>query len=304
MDYNAKIASVRGILETHNSRLPQNVKHIDIDAFLNKLLTNGGTTDEALAVASWDDIKNCGVPDILARQFAVIFRAANVNAGSSIPQNAIGGKYVTDVRAKRLTPAELVELYDPKDADSAVAVRLKELSKNQPFIVFNADGSVDKSACNKLLGELRYSFPPRETYTSNGGLPRQIYRVGERPDSLADVNPLFPSEILRPDGDCANIGRSWGSVNKDTRILIYLARKNHELKVNDLRDAISIHADAITDNSFMKIAAYCPKAALEFDQLASRGELPSLRVSRTTVANGTTTKADPFFSGRSMSKRF
>lgn len=285
MSYDAKIASARGVLETHNSRLSNKSAVINIDQFFTALQDKGGTTEEGLAAANWDDIRACGVPDILARQIASIFRSNEAAATAT--------KYVSEKHAKRLTPPELVELYDPKEADSPIATRLKEIAGDKPFVVFNDDGSVDKKATLKLLTELREGHPPREMYL-DGGLPREIYTVGQRPDNFVEINPLFPQETLRPGAECANIGKSWASVSLETRQLIYLARKNGELRVTDLRDAISVHSDAIMDGGFNKIATYCPKAALEYSHLKFKGELPSLRA---TLSAGSR-RNDPFYGSR------
>ena len=268
MLYDAIIASVRSVLETHNSRATNPAHKVDIDSFFNKLSEQGGTTEEALAAASWEDIRKCNVPDILARQICSILRKSPID-------NSTSSKYISTKGAERLDIADLVAVYDPRDPENPVGKRLSSLSKGKPFIVFLDDGSVDKTASLKLLNELRDGLPPRDKYVVDG-LPREVYVVGQRPDNYAEVNPLFPNDVLRS-GECININKSWSPVSLATRQLIYLGRKNGELKVNGLKDAISIHADAISDNGFKTIASYAPKAAIEFKRLQDLGTLPAMK---------------------------
>lgn len=270
MNYDAMLASARGILETHNSRVSNENQKIDIDGFFKKLTEAGGTTEDGLAAAPWEALKGMGLPELLARQVAnSVFRKEAGNSSSS--------RYVSDKHAHRLTPPELVELYDPRDSDSSITKRLREISKDQPFVVFNDDGTVNKKATLQLLQELRDGLPPREKYVLDG-LPVEIYKVGQRVDNFAEVNPLFPNDVLRS-GECININKSWASVPLATRQLVYLARKTGEIAVNSLKDAINVHADAVTDNGFKAIAAYSPKAALEFKRLSDLGTgLPPMKV--------------------------
>ena len=295
-----KITAARSILEQFNSASPSNA--IDIDKFVNDLTAAGGVSDDTLALLNWDDLKAMGLPLLIAKQVAYSFRK-NETKTEVAKQGTVGPAYYNERQAARMTPQQLVGSYDPRDKDSQVAKRLKEMSGGKRFVVFNTDDSVDVVVTLKLLTELRDNFPERERYNDGKSLPRQVYSVGERPDALAEVNPLFPAEILRPGGEDANIGRSWASVPLKTKQLIYLARQNGELKVNDLRDAVQIHAEAIVDDGFNKIAAYCPNAATEFAEKEKRGELPSLKTAM-PGSNSKSARQDPFFGGGSPHKRY
>ncbi len=268
MLYDAIIASVRSILETHNSRATNPEHKVDIDKFFERLSEQGGTTEEALASASWEDIKKCLVPDILARQICGVLRKSPFD-------NSTSSKYISPKGADKLEIPDLVSVYDARDPENPVGKRLNSLSKGKPFIVFLDDGSVDKAASLKLLNELRDGLPPRDKYIVDG-LPREVYAVGQRPDNYAEINPLFPSDVLRS-GECININKSWSSVPLATRQLVYVGRNIGELKINGLKDAIDIHADAILDDGFKKIAAYAPKAALEFRRMQDLGTLPPMK---------------------------
>lgn len=282
MSYDSKIAAVRSLLEQHNSQVSDESQKIEIDDFFDCLKSQGGTTEDALRASTWEDIENCKIPRILARQIASIFRSKDEKEESQ--------GYVKPSKAKAMSNRQLIEAYNPTEPDNPVAKELVRRAKGNQFLVI-IDGKVKVSESEDLLAELKLGHEPRETYFVDG-VPRPVYKVGERPDNLVDVNPLFPNEVLRPHGDCVNINKSWQSIPMETRQLIFLARENGELRINDLRDAVGIHADAIMDNGFTRIAAYAPKAHQEFIELKERNELPSLK--RRLGEMSDSTPNDPF----------
>ena len=73
-EYNDQIAS---------TPLPVEVKPrkpIDSEKFVEKIVMYGGVADELLRQCSWEDLEHCGLPRLLARKVAGVFRATDVPA--------------------------------------------------------------------------------------------------------------------------------------------------------------------------------------------------------------------------------
>ena len=294
MSYKDKIEAARSLLEQHNSGITD-VKHqFDIEKFFSKLIAVGGTTDEALSECKWEDLETCGLPRLLCRKVAEIFRGTDDKKKRLVS--------VKESQAKALPVAELIEYYDPKESDNAVAKVLEEKSKGKQFIVFNDDGSVNIEASLMLLNEIREGHSPRDFYSING-IPRQVYVVGGRPDKLADINPLFPSEVLRPDGTCSQTGRSWQSAEKETKQIVFLARTySKEISIDKLSNAHDIMDIAVSDNGLDRIRQRCPKAAIRLAELKAQDSEPSLRK---PIGQATGSKSnDPFHQSTSSHIRY
>ncbi len=293
MSYEDKIQSARELIDSHNSseNLPEN-KKIDFEEFLKYLQSDGGTTEAALKMCSWEDLVGYWpgkLPRLLSRMIAEVFRK------SSEEKDKEGTSWAVSPRkAEKLTPAQLVVAFDPNEADSHVGARLKTLSNNQPFLVFTSDGSVDTVSSVILLDEIRKGWKPREFY-EDGGIVTGVYAVGDGPSRLADQNPLWTQEILRPDGTCSQTGRSWKPVQLVVRQIIFLARqKTSEIVINSVQDAHNIIDMAISDNADTKLCQRCPKASKLFEELRQTGSIPSLRVPLNGSKQGKSN--DPFFS--------
>jgi len=308
MSYDARIAQARSVLEAHNSKVTNPAYQVNIEDFFDKLAAKGGTTEEGLSAATWETLGQCGCPEILARHIANdIFRKrsyANDNYGAAT-LGSTGPAYVGEKRAKHMTPSELLQNYDPKDPDSAVATRLAQLSRNQPFIVHNRDNSINQAASLKLLDELRDNFPPRDVYSLGDNRPPvRTYKIGDAPNKMADQNPLFPHEPLRPDGTCSHTQHSWMSVPIELRRLIFVARtETQEIVVNAIKDAIDVIEIAISDKAEEKLMRRYPRAGMWLEEMQSRGEpLPTLRIALGGVVRSKKDN-DPFF-GATKHKSF
>ena len=83
----------------------------------------GGSSEEALKAASWEDLQDCGLPKIMARRLSYVFRQ------DSLEDQGGGSAYISPKKVHSLSRKELVERYDPKDAKSPVGKKLKDLSK-------------------------------------------------------------------------------------------------------------------------------------------------------------------------------
>lgn len=72
-DYNTKLEAME---------LPSGVKRpklIDDEKFIERLATIGGVSDELIRQCTWEELENCGLPRLLARDVAKVFRANHVD---------------------------------------------------------------------------------------------------------------------------------------------------------------------------------------------------------------------------------
>ena len=142
MSYDQKIQSARKVIEEHNSNADS---QISFDEFTKKLRDLGGSSEEALKAASWEDLQDCGLPKIMARRLTFLFRQDS-NGGDG--KSSI---YISDKKASMLSPKELVERYNPKDVKNPVGKRLKSLSDGKAFIIFDDNGKVIVEESVKIL---------------------------------------------------------------------------------------------------------------------------------------------------------
>lgn len=265
-----RLSSAREILEAHNkaSDAP-----IDVDAFFAKLKQMGGTTEVALAEATWEDLQECSAPRILARQIAQVFRDEEKKEEADGHTHIVIDDSDPVKRAQRLSPKELIAEYDPKQPRNPFGERLKTLSEGKRFLVFNDDGTVNAEESVKLFDELE-DFEERETATVDGK-PRKVYRVGDRPGRTADEHPLYPGVALRAGGrseaDC-----NWGEIPLKTRQVYRLAVEVGELNPAEFREA-DLHMEATTRTEEEILRLY-RKAAVRWQELDSIGKLPPLKV--------------------------
>jgi hypothetical protein len=266
MTLNSKLAGARAILEAHNNS--SSTKSVDIEAFFTNLSNMGGSSEDTLSAASWEDLEECGAPRILARRIATLFRGEQQQTAGI--QKVILEDNDPEKLAKAMTPAQLLDVYDPKQLKTPVAERLKFHSEGKKFIVFNDDDTINKEISLKLLSELD-DHGEMQTFVTPDGDVRPTYAVGERPDQIANEHPLFPGVALR--NGVSTIGCDWDKVDWKTKKTLYLAvtetleidmSKMHELDVYNL---------ATTG----MIGRRCIEAAKLYKEREALGNLPSLR---------------------------
>jgi len=146
-----RLSRARTILEAHNR---QSSTPIDIDSFFLKLSDMGGTTEESLSEATWEDLQECGAPRILARKIASEFRNDEKEDDYKPFQKVIIEDNDPVKRALRLTPGELISEYNPQYPKNPISGRLKALSEGRRFIVFQEDNKIDILASLQLFDEL------------------------------------------------------------------------------------------------------------------------------------------------------
>jgi len=296
MSYDQKIESARGIIEQFNE---SSSKKIDIDQFFEDLKALGGTTNSAIKMCSWEDLGDCGtqkddksvskgIPRLIARQVAFVFRTDLSKEKQP--------KVITEKKALRLSNRELLEAYDPRDPESPVAKRLKQLSKGQPCIVFeNQTNKVHIKASLECLEDLLDDNEPLPHYLVEG-IPHKIYKVGLRPNKTVPENPLFPGHALRgSEAVCHKTTRSWASVPQRARIVLRLALSTGELKINqvgDVHNTLDLVVGKEETQAIQTISSRFPQATLRYAELEVSGNLPTLIIVRNGKAKP---KQDPFY---------
>ena len=86
--YSDKLWAACQLIKEYNDQaastpLPVEVKSrktIDSEKFVEKVVVYGGVADELLRQCSWEDLEHCGLPRLLARKVAAVFRATDVPA--------------------------------------------------------------------------------------------------------------------------------------------------------------------------------------------------------------------------------
>jgi len=84
--YSDKLWKACRLIKEYNVKLSEMVlpagvkapKPIDDERFIEKLVKLGGVADELIRQCSWEELENCGLPRLLARDVCKIFRADEV----------------------------------------------------------------------------------------------------------------------------------------------------------------------------------------------------------------------------------
>jgi hypothetical protein len=287
MSYETRIQAALAVVAEHNTALgvtnpdPTTQGYVNPDDFIAAIKAVGGTSEERLAQLSHEDIievlpdVNVGgklvKPRILAKAVAAVFRSkATEDPTKTDEKRPISGK-----KAEKMTVRELVENFDAEDYTNAVGVRLSEISKGQPFIVYVSGRTLDVEATHKLLLEIKQGYPGREDVDVNG-FPTKVYRIGELPENFADENPLYRGRPLRPDGTCDQTGRSWEGVPMNVRQLVRLAADT-ELVVT-IETAHNVLDMVMGNDPFKKLAARYRTPHVKFGELQKTGNLPRLKI--------------------------
>ena len=293
-----RLTRARIILEAHNKAASEpnhtwNVSvDVDIDAFFAKLRDMGGTTEELLAEATWEDLQTCGLPRILARKIAGEFRDEDKNEHEPLQKVIIEDNDPVK-QAQRLTPGELIAEYNPQYPKNPIGERLKQLAEGRKFLIFqsNDNATINVIASQQLFDELD-DYGERDNFTV-GGIPRKVYKVGDRPGRSVDEHPLFPGTPLRTNG-CSEADCNWGTIPLKIRQIYLLAIESGELSVSKFQvpssksipyhtkfqvgyREVDLHNEAATRNE-EEICRLYRKAAVKWQELESIGKLPSLKV--------------------------
>lgn len=281
MSYDDKMGQIRALIEQFNAALDE-ADRLAVDEILKKIKKAGAVNEETLQSATWEDFEKAGLPRILARRVAELARVTQ-------PGEA---KFVTSKRAERMTLNELVEAYNPDEAiEGPVTTRLKSYSSGKRCLVLNDDNTVDVETTVALLTEVSRGYAEREVYETKAGKLRVPLRFGDKTDAIADENPVFRGEALRPDGTCQRTNLSWAEVPLEVRQLVYLVAIDPSLSPIASPDiAMKLH-DYATEGKLQK---RYQSIAAKLAELEKLGKAPALKVSMRPVAAG---KNDPFAGG-------
>lgn len=293
MSYDQKIQYARQIIDAHNENVEEK---IFFDDFMAKLTAKdmGGTSEEALKACSWEDLQSCGLPKLMARSLAKYFRQGESSGSTK-------SAYVSERKAASLSFKELLERYSPRDSKSKVAKRLKELSEGKPCIVFDDNNKIIIDVSFRLLEDIVEGLPLVTTAFVGEGdkqKPRDVFKIGERPDFYAVENPLYPSEILRSGESCSHTGRSWAGISNDVRQLLWIAiEKTSELLIDSPSDAIDVLDRVVKKECTLdSLRSRYPSASKVYDEASKMGVLPrlSLRVGYTKISADNRRGNNPF----------
>jgi len=265
LENSTKVKAAGLLIQSFNDAGGPEINQANFVANLKKL----GAHDEAsLSECTWEDLQECGLPRLLARKVATIFRH----------EEPKGPRYVSERTAETMPITDLVTAYDP-DTDNTVSRRLKLLAKDKAVVIFNPDGTVDVSSTVALINEVKMNFGAREMVTIGMRVVKPC-KIGVNPTRLVDVNPLFPSQPLRPDGTCSITNRSWNDAGRTARQLIYLAvTDTREIQVVEGRPA-DAHTwiDLALESNTTRLCQRLPKAVMLLEELVNTGQAPTLKV--------------------------
>lgn len=293
MSHADKLAQAHALIDAHNANLPVGEGRISSESFESKLKKLGGTTEDALRECTWEDLEECGLPRILARKVATLFRAKTSTLAEedlSIDPNVVA----------RMTAAQLLSHFDRKEPDSPVGKRLHELSKGRRFIILTDAGTINVQASVNELEQLRRGYTERE-FVRIGDGDYRTFRVNDRKAEMADENPIYRNRPLRPNGDCDQTNRSWLGVSDVVRALVYLGvNVTGEIKVRDIDDAHSVLDKAVSADAEKLLRQRYTKTALKYDELKETGDLPKLKI----VLSASQVRNDPFYSAGAGHRTF
>lgn len=277
-----KLGRVLALIQEHNNRVEDKSDAIDVGEFQRKLKKLGGTTEEALAECKWEDLESCGLPRILARKAAEIFRERAGYDPDSLSPKTIS----------RMNVLHLLQKYNISEPGGDIAKELHSRSQGKKFIVLLKNG-IDVLKSMELFNEIIVKrFPERDFVQVDGYDCRVISPLDGKSESF-DESPIFIGRILRPDGTDDQLNRSWEGVPMRVRQLIRVAVLQGELKPNQEKahDTLDI---AIGVDAEKKLRARYKRSSVIFNELEESGDLPKLKVARSSSVSAI--RNDPFYS--------
>lgn len=278
MSLQDKFDAALKVIQEHNEGVggENQPGYVNGEEFIALLKATGATNEDRLRGLSHEAIidllpevkvGNRSVkPTILAKAIANVFRQ---DESKVVEKRPIGSRQVD-----RMTLRELVENLDPEEYTNKIADALQKIAQGRRFIVFSTGRNVDVEETFKAINALKAGYDEVAIITVNKQA-KEVFRLGELPDVEVDENPFYVGRPLRPDGTCDQTGRSWEGISLENRQLVRLAIQSGELHVN----IENIHniMDMLL-NGEPPLRQRYRKAAIEFDKLAAKGQLPSMKV--------------------------
>lgn len=296
MSYQEKIAAALAAINAHNvANGAESAARVDDQKFAQSVIATGAITEDDLRdYLSREKVLKILVsclpegstvePSVLAAKVTDVLRGKKESDAVSATDDG-GGKYVSSKKAHRMSHRELIECFDPDELDSPVAVRLRALSKGEPFLVYSQGRTVNIDVSVGLLAEIKAGHSGRTIVTVNGD-PKEVYRIGELPAECAEAeeNPLYINRPLRPDGTCDQLNRSWAGVAFEVRQFLRILLEERPTIISRVEDAHHYLDLVINTPEPMKILRQrYADIAIQFDKRKRLGTLPRLLIELRTM---------------------
>ncbi len=188
---------------------------------------------------------------------------------------------------------ELLEKYTV-DSPQEIWDELKKRSNGLPCIIFE-DGKLNVKLSNGLIQDIRKGHKTTSVYNDGENFYR-VYCIGCFPEDFSYVCPIT-GKILQTNFYSSELGLSWSGIVEECLVLIHIiAQKNPEVRNKMVAKMLAQSAKC----GFEKLRHDWSEEALVYDELKKLNDLPSLRVSRGSMATGRafSHQADPFGSPR------
>lgn len=262
--FDERYDAAKSTIDAHNAAVDKRGRGIKMDweAFDSNLFDRGYTTVAALKRITVEElIQRWDVPEGLAH---VLTDILNPDATSTTPTAPVvhttaaspphGGGHVRFENPPPVQPpsifgqtvtvmsrAEQVEAlpieqivanYDPHDPDNVFGATLIKKVRIARCVVFNDDGTVNRTATTKLVEEILARKPERKTWTDATGAVHAVYRVSELPvgEDMVRVCAIHRCE-LRDDGECTGHDESWAGVPEIAEQLFALGMETRDQAV-------------------------------------------------------------------------
>jgi hypothetical protein len=317
ISFQDRLANLRTAITAYNAAMQAHSgKTINIDQFVQTLITHGYFSNEALGDLTIDELVTMGLPMGLAKQAfkALVPPAVTTSAPQAQPQphGHHGNMMVVGTaldQALTLPIETLVAGYDPRDMDAPYAEALLRKVRAARCVVFNTDGTVDQVVTVRLMKEIIARSPARKTISDEKGV-RQVYPLGELPVEL-DVVAICPVHRceLRADGECVDKEESWANVSEsamqivmlglETRDRSMVAISQNQLELTRVLDGLRGKSEGEALKHFTPFAR---DVVLAYTQRKTTNQpLPQLRVPRSQLGGNAPSlegdRGDPFAAG-------
>jgi len=273
--YIQKLKIAQEIVDKHNENL-ETSDRLQWDDILKLIKKMGGTTEDSLGEMTWEDIQDCGVPRLLSRSIAKVFREKE----TQIPP------IVTKEILSQMTVAEILEYYDPNDERNIVTKALKKAANSEVnFIVFNENGKVDVAGSKKLWDIYRET-EMHSPMSNLGGTPRTVYKIGETLPKLLDENPILEGRPLI-DGCCYKSGVRWDDIPLEIKQFVRVIHEfmddypTNEIvaKILDFHEMLcKTSTNGTWKGTMEKLAKRYPNAWLSYQNMQDEKILPDLKI--------------------------
>jgi hypothetical protein len=289
------------LMEAVKAALVEFKADFDFEEFKTKLAGIGGTSVETLREVSWEDLQELGLPKLVAKRVAKIFRSED--GDDKAKETGKPGGVITPKKVPYATPEELVQAFDPRQATSPVAEELKKRSGGRPFVVFDRDGGIHRKLTLQLLEELIAGDEPRQ-FIKSGGDILDVFAVGELPPEEADEHPLFKGRALRRDGT-DDAGRNWAGLSLAVRrMLRYAVDETHELRIRDADHEADIFERASKDGALAELQGRYVQAHRAYMKHEDEQTHARLKVPKKPGGQKAGSGTDPFYGTGSPHRRY